>query len=110
MVVSYSYIIVHDIFIVIQSHLLLVCFLSLSFSLSHTNTHTYLYALIRLNLPKCLPDVYLEMKDPHPISKGILSDLFGSGRGHFDSEALCKLHMICHKEVLMYGTHAEKDS
>ena len=54
-----------------------------------------LISLCRLNLPTCLPDVYLPVKDPQPCGgKGFIGALFGSGPSEINREEICKRHCV----------------
>ncbi len=48
----------------------------------------------KLNLPACLPDLYVNLADPEPyhggVGKRILDALFTSGPATVDREHLCK--------------------
>ena len=49
----------------------------------------------RLNLPGCLPDVYVPMKDPQPCgSKGFIGALFGGGPSEMNKEEICKSNLL----------------
>ena len=49
----------------------------------------------RLNLPGCLPDAYVPMKDPQPSGgKGFIGALFGGAPSEMNREEICKSNLL----------------
>ena len=77
-------------------HVTVPWYISISFTFA-CKTVLVFFVSCRLNLPECLPDVYVPMEDPPlGVSKGFLGGLFGTTPTTVDRERMCKFMFICY--------------